>query len=395
MTRAADRAPTIVGIGLSDAPRAPHLSDAGHQAQAMQRALRDCGLPKSDIDGLFCGGMGGPSVDGAVVMAEYLRIDHKVIGGTGVGGALFEFLMLHAADAIRDGRCDTALVSYSSSLFSRAGRSLGTGGFHGSGTRVAGYDQFEAPYGIGGPVAAYAMAATRHMHEFGTTSEQLAEIAVAARAWAAMNPMAMYRDPITVDDVLTSAVIASPLHKLDCCVVSDGGAALIVTTAERARDLPRTPVYVHGAAGAQTHWGISSMPSLTTTAAADCGPRALAEAGIGTDDLDTVHLYDSFTITTLLLLEDLGFCAKGEGGPFVADGKLRPGGSLPLNTDGGGLSALHSGMRGLHLLVESVRQLRGEAGEAQVPAARWSMACGSGGYLSGMAAVVLGTEQPA
>ncbi len=169
-----------------------------------------------------------------------------------------------------------------------------------------------------------------------------------------MNPNAMYRKPLSVDDVLNSRMIADPLHMFDCCVISDGGAAMIVTTAERAADLPNAPIYVLGAAGAQTHWNISEMPDFTTTAAASCGPRAFAQAGVGPGDMDTVHLYDSFTITALLLLEDLGFCAKGEGGPFVEGGRLAPGGSLPVNTDGGGLSALHSGMRGLFLMVEAV-----------------------------------------
>lgn len=386
------RTPVIVGIGLSDAPRAPHLSDFGHEAQAVQRALADAGLPKSAIDGFFSLGMPGGMND-TITMAEYLQIDHRAIGGTGVGGAAFEFMAQHAAAAIRDGQCDTVLLSYGSALLSKSGRSLGTSSMLKQGEPVAGPQQFEAPYGPG-IIPNYAMATRRHMHEYGTTSEQLAEIAVAARAWAGMNPNAMYRKPMTVQDVLASRMIADPLHLLDCCVVSDGGAALIMTTAERAADLPRPPVYMLGAAGAQTHWNISEMPELTTTAAAMCGPRAFAEAGVEPDDMDTVHLYDSFVITVLLLLEDLGFCKKGEGGPFIENGRLAPGGSLPVNTDGGGLSALHSGMRGLFLMVEAVRQLRGEAGDAQVPGAQLSLACGSGGSLSGMAAVVLGNRQP-
>jgi acetyl-CoA acetyltransferase len=386
------RTPVVVGIGLSDAPRAPHLSDFGHEAQAVQRALVDAGLPKSAIDGFFSAGMPGGMND-TITMAEYLRIDHRAIGGIGVGGAVFEFMVQHAAAAIRAGQCETVLLSYGSALLSKSGRSLGTSSMLKQGEPVAGPQQFEAPFGPG-IIPNYALATRRHMHEFGTTSEQLAEIAVAARAWAGMNPNAMYRKPLTVDDVLASRMIADPLHLLDCCVVSDGGAALIMTTAERAADLRRPPVYVLGAAGAQTHWSIAEMPDLTTTAAASCGPRAFAEAGVGPEDMDTVHLYDSFVITVLLLLEDLGFCKKGDGGPFVQDGRLAPGGSLPVNTDGGGLSALHSGMRGLFLLVEAVRQLRGEAGEAQIPDAKLSLACGSGGSLSGMAAVVLGNQQP-
>jgi acetyl-CoA acetyltransferase len=204
----------------------------------------------------------------------------------------------------------------------------------------------------------------------------------------------MYRDPITVDDVLGSRLVADPLHKLDCCVVSDGGGAVIVTTAERARDLRQPPVYVLGAAGAQTHWQIGQMPDFTTTAAATCGPEALARAGITPSDVDTLQLYDSFTITVLLLVEDLGFCPKGDGGAFVAEGNLRRGGRFPLNTDGGGLSSSHSGMRGIFLLIEATRQLRQQAGEAQVPGCDIALACGSGGFLSCIGAVVLGREHP-
>jgi acetyl-CoA acetyltransferase len=382
-----------VGVGLSDAPRAPHLNDFGHEAQACQRALRDAGLPKSAIDGFFSAGMPGGMND-PVTMAEYLRIPYRVIGGTGPGGAVFEFLVQHAVAAIREGQCETALISYGSAQLSKFGRTLGTSSMLRQGEPIAGPAQFEGPFGAG-IIPNYAMAAHRHMHQYGTTSAQLAEISVAARAWAGLNPGAMYRKPITVEDVLGSRMIADPLHLLDCCVISDGGAAVIVTTAERAADLARPPVYVLGAASAQTHWNIVDMPDFTVTAASVCGPEAFAQAGVTPEEIDTVHLYDSFTITALLLLEDLGFCKKGEGGPFVEGGRLAPGGQLPVNTDGGGLSGLHSGMRGLFLIAEAVRQLRGEAGDAQVPGARLSVACGSGGSLSGMGTVVLGSQEPA
>jgi acetyl-CoA acetyltransferase len=271
------------------------------------------------------------------------------------------------------------------------GRMLGTTTMSGGSARVGGPSQFECSWGnvlAGG----YALAAHRHMYEYGTTSEQLAEIAVGVREFATLNPSAQYRDPITVDDVLSSRMIADPLHKLDCCVISDGGGAFLMTTRERARDLPKPPVFVLGAAAAQTHWTISQMPDFTVTAAAQCGPEALARAGVRPEDVDTLQLYDSFTITVLMLLEDLGFCKKGEGGAYVETGELRRGGRRPLNTDGGGLSACHPGMRGIFLINEAVRQLRGEAGEAQVPGARVALACGSGGYLSCIGTVVLGTE---
>jgi acetyl-CoA acetyltransferase len=379
----------IVGIGLSDAPRAPHLDSTGHHVQAIQRALADAGLEKRAIDGYLYAGMEGSAAE-AVAMAEYLCIDHRYIDGTMTGGSAFEFHVQHAAAAIRDGLCDTALVSYGSDYLSRRGRSLGTGGFRGFG-KVTGADLYQAPYGLS-LVGGYALVAQRHMHEFGTTSEQLAEIAVGVREFAGLNPNAMYRDPLAVADVLASRMIADPLHLLDCCVVSDGGGAFLMTTAERARDLRKPAVRVLGAAGAQTHWNISQMPDYTTSAGATCIPEALARAGVRPSEIDTLQFYDSFTITVLVLLEDAGFCKKGEGGAYVAQGHLRRGGRHPLNTDGGGLSALHSGMRGLFLIAESVRQLRGEAGAAQVPDARLALAVGSGGWLSCIGAVVLGRE---
>jgi acetyl-CoA acetyltransferase len=383
------RKPVIVGIGLSDHPKAPHLSSAEHHAQAMQRALADCGLPKSGIDGYAAAGMGAGIVE-AVVMAEYLGIDHRWIDSTMTGGSSFEFHVQHAQAAIREGLCDTALVTYGSDYLSRMGRSLGTGGFRRP-KKVTGPMMFEAPYGLS-LVGAYAMVAQRHMHEYGTKPEQLAEISVGVREYAGLNPHAMYRDPITVDDVLRSRMIADPLHKLECCVVSDGGGAFIMTTEERARDLRQPPVYVLGAAGGQTHWNVSQMPDFTASAAAKCGPEAFGQAGVGPHDIDVLQFYDSFTITVLVLLEDLGFCPKGEGGAFVAEGHLRRGGRFPLNTDGGGLSSLHSGMRGIFLIIEAVRQLRGQAGEAQVPDCELALAVGSGGWLSAIGAVVLGKE---
>jgi acetyl-CoA acetyltransferase len=378
----------IVGIGLSDAPRAPHLDAIGHHVQAIQRALADSGVEKRAIDGYLCAGMEAGAVE-AVSMAEYLGIDHRYVDGTMTGGSSFEFHVQHAAAAIRDGLCDTVLVSYGSDFLSRRGRTLGTGGFRVS--NLSGADLYSGPYGL--PiVGGYAMVAQRHMHEYGTTSEQLAEIAVGVREFAGLNPNAMYRDPIAARDVLASRVIADPLHLLDCCVVTDGGGAFLMTTAERARDLRKPAVRVLGAAGAQTHWNISQMPDYATSAGATCIPEAFARAGVRPSDVDTIQFYDSFTITVLVLLEDAGFCKKGEGGAFAAQGHLRRGGRLPLNTDGGGLSACHSGMRGLFLIAEAVRQLRGEAGDAQVPDAKIALAVGSGGWLSCIGAVVLGRE---
>ncbi|MEZ4216539.1 MAG: acetyl-CoA acetyltransferase [Myxococcota bacterium] len=385
-----DRTPVLVGIGLSDLPKAPHLSALEHHALAARRALEDAGVAKRDVDG-FCTA-GSMSGDTPVEIAEYLGIEHRVIDGTMVGGSSFEFHVQHAAALLRDGACETVLITDGSDYLSRMGRTLGTGGFRRS-DRVAGPSQFEAPYG-NSLVGAYAMVARRHMHEYGTTSAQLAEIAVGVREFASYNPAAMYRDPITVDDVLASRPIADPLHKLDCCVVSDGGGAVVMTTAERARDLPRKPVYVLSAANGRTHWNISQMPDFTRSAAAAFAPELFARAGLAPADIDTLQLYDSFTITVLVMLEDLGFCAKGEGGAFVAEGHLRKGGRFPMNTDGGGLSACHPGMRGIFLLIEAVRQLRGDAGPVQVPGARTALCCGSGGWLSAIGGVILGNEAP-
>jgi acetyl-CoA acetyltransferase len=388
-----DRTPVIAGIGLSDGPVAPHLDTVQHHVLAMQRALEDAGIPKSDIDGYASAGASKSSSDpdDTPIMAEYLGIDHRWIDSTMVGGSSFEFLVQHAAAAIREGQCDTVLITYGSDLLSSQGRTLGSKGFFAEGARVPGPTQFEAPYG-NVLIGAYAMAAQRHMHEYGTTSEQLARIAVTVRDHAARNPNALYRDPITVDDVVSSRMIADPLHKLDCCVISDGGGALIMTTAERARDLRQPPAYVLGAAAAQTHWNISTMPDFTSTGAVAAGAEAFRQAGVTPADIDTIQFYDSFTITVLLLLEDLGFCPKGEGGRFVESGALALGGTLPLNTDGGGLSCTHPGMRGIFLLIESVRQLRGQAGDAQVPDCELALACGSGGFLSCIGTVILGRE---
>jgi acetyl-CoA acetyltransferase len=380
----------IVGIGTSDLPRAPHLDSVGHHVLAIRRALDDCGLRLSDIDGYCCAGASRQDVapDDMEVMVEYLGLAPTYTDGTMTGGSSFELHVEHAAAAIRAGLCETVLVSYGSDQLSRMGRTLGTAAHWQPNAPVEGSAQFEASYG-GTIVSAYAMAAQRHMFEYGTTSEQLAMIAVAARANAANNPEAMYRTPITVDDVLGSRLIADPLHKLDACVISDGGGAVVLTTAERARHLRRPPVSVLSTGSAQTHWNISTMRDFTTTAATTAGSLAFRRAGLSPEQVDVLLCYDSFTITVLLLLEDLGFCPKGEGGRFVKDGNIAVGGLLPVNPDGGGLSALHPGMRGIFLLIEAVRQLRGDALN-QVEGCQVAMACGVGGWLSCIGAVLLG-----
>ncbi|HEY3832484.1 MAG TPA: acetyl-CoA acetyltransferase [Acidimicrobiia bacterium] len=377
----------IVGVGHSDGPVAEGRSATQLIAQAFRGALDDAGLTKNDVEGLASAGYGGMH---DVLVAEYLGIQPRWLESSSVGGSSFEFHAMHAYRSIQAGDVDTVAIVYGNNQLSQFGRTLGTGG----GGRFAsppGPMRYEIGAGLT-LIGAYAMAARRHMHEFGTTSEQLASIAVQTREHAARNPTAMYKDPITVDDVLSSKLVADPLHKLDSCVISDGGCAIIMTTAEKAAALAHRPVYVRGAAGGTTHHSIQAMPDLTRTAAAVSGPKAFADAGITPSDVDVFCAYDSFTYTVLVTLEDLGFAPKGEGGPFVADGNLRLGGALPTNPDGGGLSNTHPGMRGLFLLCEAARQLRGEAGDSQVQGAEIAACNGSGGWLSTQGTVVLGTD---
>jgi len=389
VNRRLDRNVCVVGVGLSDGPVANGLTATMLETQAFRRALADAGLTTRDIGGLASAGYGGMH---EVQLAEYLGVTPHWLESTSVGGSSFEFQTLHAYRAIQAGDVDTVAIVYGNNQLSAFGRTLGTGGGGGRGRGQMPLSMsYEFPTGIT-LVGSYAMAAQRHMYEYGTTPEQLASIAVQTREHAGRNPHAMYSDPITVDDVLGSKLVADPLHKLDCCVISDGGCCIVLTTEERARDLPHRPVYVRGAAGGTTHHSIQAMADMTTTAAAVSGPKAFTEAGIRPGDVDVFAMYDSFTYTVLVVLEDLGFAPKGEGGPFVADGNLRLGGALPTNTDGGGLSATHPGMRGLFLLCEATRQLRGDAGGSQVRDAEIAVAHGSGGWLSTQSTVVLGTE---
>jgi acetyl-CoA acetyltransferase len=384
------REPVIAGIGLSDYPKAPHLDSLMHIAQATQRALDDSGLNLSDIDGFACATM--PTDPELHVEAiEHLGLRPRWINTTYTGGSAAQFQIPDAAAAIREGRAEVILFAYGSDFFTRYGRTLGTGGLSIE-ESLAGPLLFEQPYGST-IATCYAMAARRHMAEYGTTSEQLAEIAVGVREFAGLNPNAMYRKPLTIDDVLTSPMIADPLHLLDCCVVSDGGAAFIMTTEERGRDLLQAPIHVLGAAGANTHWHIHSMPDFTTTAGTVSSQEAYQQAGVRPEDIDTIQFYDSFTITALLLLEDHGFCDKGEGGVFIEEGHLRKGGSLPMNTDGGSLSSCHSGMRGTMLITEAVRQLRGDGGDSQVPDCELALAAGCGGLLSYIGTTILGKDR--
>jgi acetyl-CoA acetyltransferase len=371
----------IIGVAESDLGEVgPGFTPLDLIGQATERALADTGLERKDIDGLFSA---SAYYSMATVSAgEYLGIRPRYSDATNMGGSSFVSHLLHAAAALEVGLCEVALVVYASTQ--RSG-----GGFRGLSEPP---NPYETPYGPRYPVSMYALAASRHMHEYGTKREQLAEVAVAAREWAKLNPKAFMRDDLTVEDVLASRMISSPLSLLDCCLVTDGGGAMIVTSAERANDLRKPPVYLLGAGEAHWHRNISQMPDLTVTAAADSGQRAYEIAGVRPEDVDVAMLYDAFTINPILFLEDLGFCEKGEGGSFVEDGRIAPGGDLAVNTNGGGLSYNHPGMYGLLLLIEAVRQLRGECGERQVDGAEIALAHGNGGVLSSQVTTLLGTE---
>jgi acetyl-CoA acetyltransferase len=392
-TRTLRGAAALVGVADAVSPTG-ELDTHGRALEAamVHEALADAGLTLDDVDGLAYAGF-------ASGLAEYLGIRPRYLDGTVVGGSSYELHVEHAAAAIAAGLCDIVVGVYAATPRSdrtRPGADGGTGGRGGGRGGLPGPNpalEWELPYGLRLPIGGYALAASRHMAVYGTTSEQLAQIAVDTRRWAALNPRARFRDPITVDDVLASPMVVSPLHKLDCCLVTDGAGAYVLTSAERARDLARPPVYVLGAATGGTHQMISEMPDLTVTGGAVSGPAAFSMAGVKHGDVDLLMSYDSFTITALLHLEDLGFCAKGEGGAFVGDGKLGPGGSLAMNTNGGGLSYTHPGMYGMFLLVEAVRQLRGEAGDRQLDRHAVAVCHGSGGVLSTMGTVVLGTDE--
>lgn len=373
----------IAGVAESDLGHGVGLSILQHQALAAGRALEDAGLRHTDVDAVMAVDfLGLPSLQ----IAEYLGIKPRFTDTTVTGGSAFENLVEHAALGIAAGLCEVVLITYGSTLWSDRRRVVEGGGVD---PRMPAA-QFETPYGDLSPIGAYALAAARHCYEFGTTPEQLAEVAVSTRNWASLNPRALLRYPITVDDVLKSPLIASPLHRLDCCVMTDGGGAVVVTSAERSRDLRKPPVYVLGSAFSSTHLSISQMENLTQTGAAESGKSAMSIAGIKPSDIDIVEIYDSFTISVVCALEDLGFCPKGEGGRFVEGGRLGPGGELPTNTSGGGLSYNHPGAFGIFLIIEAVRQLRGECAERQVPGAELALVHGIGGWLSSHATLILG-----
>ena len=363
----------VAGVYEHPTRYAPHLTQYQIMAESACGALEDAGLTFADVDGLCTAGV-GPI--GVIALANHLNLRPSYLDSTNLGGSSFVAHVTHASAAIAAGLCNVALVLYGSTAASDR-FAVGTGGTGAFGDPP---DAYEAPYGPT-VVGNYAMAAMRHMHEYGTTAEQLAEIAVTTRRHASLNPAAKFHDPITIEDVLASRVVSSPLHLLDCCMISDGGGALVVTSAERARDAKKKPVYLLGAAEAVRHTGIG-RENVLEVAAAQSGPKAMAMAGIRHSDVDLRMIYDSFTITVLLTLENLGFCARGEGGAFVSGGRLAFDGPCPTNTDGGGLSSNHPGMRGIFLVIEAVKQLRGETGARQVKKCDVALCHGTGGVIS-------------
>jgi len=369
----------IVGVGTAGIGQAPGRTHLELLAQASAQALKEAGLTLKDVDGLFTSTL--VNFFPTLTIGEYLGLRPKIAGGTNLGGASFVDHVMSAALALNAGLCNVALICYGSNAKSGSGKH----------TTMADQPPYEAPYEPRMPITAYALAAARHMHQYGSTRRHLAEIAVAARRWAQLTPEASERGPLTIDEVLSARMNCDPLSIRDCCLVSDGAGAVVMVRAERARDLAQKPIYFLGGAAAQWHRQISAMPDLTVTAAVESGPRAFAMAKLSPADVDVVQLYDAFTINVLLFLEDLGFCKKGGGGDFVANGGIAPGGRLPVNTNGGGLSYCHPGMYGIFLLTEATRQLRGEAGERQVAGAEVALCHGNGGTLSSQVTAIFGT----
>ena len=376
---------TVAIVGASETTelgRIPDLSQLQLHADAALNAMADASIKPSDIDGVATAGASPTEI------AHYLGIEPRWADGTSVGGCSFMLHVRHAVAAIEAGHCTTVLITHGES-----GRSgVGRGGFFGGGGGASLAGQFEMPYGPNGPTTMFTIGVLRYMKEYGLTHEQLASVAVVQREWAGLNPRASYREPITVADVLESRMIAYPFHKLECCLVTDGGGALILTAAERASDFPAKPVYILGTGESVETPMISQMQDLTTSRSFRiAGHDAMRSAGISHDEVDHLMVYDAFAHLPIYGLEDLGFVERGEAGAFIEEGHTRPGGKLPLNTNGGGLSYMHSGMYGMYALQESVRQVRGTAA-AQVAGAQVSVCLGVGGMFAASGCIVMGSQ---
>ncbi|MGO3123917.1 MAG: thiolase [Advenella sp.] len=378
----------IAGVGVAGLGEAHGYTEMELLAQAATKAVANAGLTMSDIDGIAT--CSSSATMWVMPTIEYLGIRPKFIESTMLGGSSFLAHLLPAMQAIASGQCNAVLVCYGSTQRTATfGRKEGV-----KARALLDPQPYEQPYKPLSPITSYALAAQRHMYQYGTTRRQLAEVAVAARKWAQLNPEAFMRDPMSIDEVLAARMISDPLSVRDCCLVTDGAGAYVLMAADRARDLPVKPVYVLGSATAVWNRQVSSMHDLAVTAASESGPRAMQMAGVDHKDIDLIQLYDAFTINVLLFLEDLGFCAKGEGGNFIENGGIAPGGHTPVNTNGGGLSCVHPGMYGIFTLIEAVRQLRGEGGERQIPSASIALVHGNGGTLSSQSTAILGSVRP-
>jgi acetyl-CoA acetyltransferase len=378
-------AAAIAGVGQAGIGFATGYSEMEILVQAAHRAVTDAGLTMQDIDGICTASVAAPMWIMPVI--EHLGIRPTFIDGTMLGGSSFVAHLMPAIQALESGQCNAVLVCYGSTQRTSSLSRAEVGRVR----RWLDPQPYETPYNPLNPLSSYALAAARHMHQYGTTREQLAEVAVAARKWAQLNPEALMRGPLSIDDVLNSPLVSDPLHVRDCCLVNDGAGAYVLVRADRARSLRQKPVYVLGNSTAVWNRQISSMEDLTVTAAQQSGRIAFEMAGVGPSDIDVAEVYDAFSINTILFLEDLGFCPKGEGGAFVGNGGIAPGGHLPVNTNGGGLSCLHPGMYGIFILIEAVRQLRGSCGERQVAGANLALVNGNGGTLSSQSTAILGT----
>jgi acetyl-CoA acetyltransferase len=368
----------IVGVEESDEiGTLPHKSQLSLHLEAIHNAVRDAGLRISDVDGIFTAGQHSPAL-----LGEALGITPRYIDGTSVGGCSFIIMVGHAVAALHHGLCDVAVISHGES-----GRSQ-TGVTRSRDTSLSG--QYEIPYGFAGAPTYFGMITTRHMHEYGTTLEQWAQVAVSTRAWACLNPKARYHEPLTIDDVLNSRPVCYPFNLLNICLVTDAGGAVVLTRADRARDCAKQPVFVRGIGEGSEHVMLTQMRNLTTSIATRLsGDKAFKMAGVSPKDFNHIMLYDAFTSGPPIMLESLGFCKPGEGVHYFAEGRSTPGGSLPINTNGGGLSYTHSGMYGIFPIIEATRQLRGECGKRQVPNVNLSLVNGMGGMLSAAGTLVL------
>ncbi|QHE87551.1 acetyl-CoA acetyltransferase [Hydrogenophaga sp. BPS33] len=369
----------VVGVAESDLGAvAAGTTPVDLMAQASIRALDDCGLSLKDVDGIFAATsqLRNPTLQ----LCDYLGVTPKYQDGTNIGGCSFESHLGHAQAAIQAGLCEVALIAYGSTQ-----RLMGR-----SKVNQREFNPYETPYRPFLPSSAYALSASRHMHQFGTTRRQLAEVAVAARQWALLNPLAWEKESLSIDDVLNARMVSHPFSVRDICLLSDGGGAIVVTSATRARSMRKTPAYVLGVGEHMSHASISAMPDLTVSPAAFSGPAAFRMAGLAPKDIDVLQLYDAFTLNPIMFLEDLGYCKKGEGGAFVEGGRIAPGGALSVNTNGGGLSYCHPGMYGIFLLIEAVRQIRGERGDAQARNHKLGLVHANGMVYSAGVTVILG-----